>query len=183
MFARSLNVKQFYMNHRQDSFRCYHSGTVLTRERWQWRGTLLSPIFQHFWSLNFWLFSVISRVLVEEVLPLCWDAVGVFYSPNWLGWPNDIRRKFLTVVCVNVIKREPPTTSALVTRLCDWLQRMNNDNSRDKSKKRLHAKDEDFWKKKFSQLVIGRVSDKIKREFLQAVAVSVLLYGCPESWK
>ena len=34
----------------------------------------------------FGLFSVISRSLVEGgVLPLCRDAVRVFYSPSWLG--------------------------------------------------------------------------------------------------
>ena len=31
------------------------------------------------------LFSVISRTLVGGVLPLCREAVGVFYSPSWLG--------------------------------------------------------------------------------------------------
>ena len=32
------------------------------------------------------LFSVISRHSLVRVLHLCRDAVGVFYSPCWLGW-------------------------------------------------------------------------------------------------
>ena len=43
---------------------------------------VLFPKLQHYWSLR--LFSVISRALVGEVLTLCRDAVGVFYSPNIL---------------------------------------------------------------------------------------------------
>ena len=31
------------------------------------------------------LFSVISRTFIEEVLPLCREAVSVFYSPRWLA--------------------------------------------------------------------------------------------------
>ena len=30
-------------------------------------------------------FCVISSILIGEVLPLCRDAVGLFYSPWWLG--------------------------------------------------------------------------------------------------
>ena len=37
-------------------------------------------------SLNIRLLNIISRALVEGgVLPLCWEAVGVFYSPIRLG--------------------------------------------------------------------------------------------------
>ena len=32
------------------------------------------------------MFSVISKTLVGEVLPLWRDAVSVFYSLSWLGW-------------------------------------------------------------------------------------------------
>ena len=37
-------------------------------------------------SLAIRWFNFISRALVGGVLPLCRDAVGVFYSPSWLGW-------------------------------------------------------------------------------------------------
>ena len=40
----------------------------------------------HYWSLTIRLFNIISRTLVvREVLPLCRDAVCVFYSPSQLG--------------------------------------------------------------------------------------------------
>ena len=35
-----------------------------TREWWQWKGTLQSPKFQHYWNFTIRLFSVISRTLV-----------------------------------------------------------------------------------------------------------------------
>ena len=37
------------------------------------------------WSLAIRLFNVISKILVWAVLPLCRDAVGVFYSISQLG--------------------------------------------------------------------------------------------------
>ena len=46
---------------------------------------LHSPTLQHYWSLTIRLFSIISRTLVKGDLPLCRDAVGVFYSSNRLG--------------------------------------------------------------------------------------------------
>ena len=44
-----------------------------------------TPKLQHYWSLTIRLFNVIPRTLIGEVLPICRDAVGVFYSPNRLG--------------------------------------------------------------------------------------------------
>ena len=42
-----------------------------------------SPKLQYYWSLTIRLFCVISRILVGEgVLPLCREAVRVFYSPS-----------------------------------------------------------------------------------------------------
>ena len=61
------------------------STTQWTWERRRWRGTPHSLKFQHHWNLTIRLFSVISRTLVGWVLPLCRDAVGVFYSPSRLG--------------------------------------------------------------------------------------------------
>ena len=40
------------------------------------------PKYQYYWNLTIRLFSVISRTLVGGILPLCRDAVGVFYSPH-----------------------------------------------------------------------------------------------------
>ena len=40
-------------------------------------------------SLNIRLFSVIPRTLVGEVLSLCSDAIGVFYSPSRLGHTSE----------------------------------------------------------------------------------------------
>ena len=63
-----------------------NSQTVLFQ--WQWRGTLHSPNLQYYWRLTIRLFSVIYRTLVGvgwRVLSLCSDAVGVFYSPCWMG--------------------------------------------------------------------------------------------------
>ena len=43
------------------------------------------PKLQHNWSHTITLFHIISRTFIREVLPLGRDAVGVFYSPSWLG--------------------------------------------------------------------------------------------------
>ena len=58
LFGHNLNVKQFYLTHRSDPIRCYHSWPEWTWEQWQWKGTL------HSCSLTIRLFSVISRTLV-----------------------------------------------------------------------------------------------------------------------
>ena len=54
----------FYLTHRYDPIRCYHSGPEWTWERRQWRGTHHSPKLQYYWNLTIKLFSVISRTLV-----------------------------------------------------------------------------------------------------------------------
>ena len=64
---------------------CYHSGIEWTWEQWQGRGAPHFHKFQHYWNLTIRLFSVINRTLVEGVLLLCRDAVGVFYSPSRVG--------------------------------------------------------------------------------------------------
>ncbi len=66
--------------------RCYHAGPVWTWEQWQGRGALHSRKPQHYWNLTIRLFSVISgHSLGGGFLPLCREAVVVFYSPNRLG--------------------------------------------------------------------------------------------------
>ena len=47
------------------------------------RGTPHSPKL-HNWSLAIRLFNVIFRTLVDEVLLLCRDAVGIFFGPSQL---------------------------------------------------------------------------------------------------
>ena len=47
---------------------------------YDFRGSQHSLTFQYNWSLTTRLFCVIIRTLVGEVLTLCRDAVGVFYS-------------------------------------------------------------------------------------------------------
>ena len=73
--------------------RYYQSGPEWTWERWQSRGTPHSPKLQHCWNLTIRLFNVISRTLVVGVLPLCREAVGVFYSPSWLGKQKGMKSK------------------------------------------------------------------------------------------
>ena len=85
LLKHSLNVKQFKLTHRQDPFRCYHSGTDRAWKWWQWRCTPYSPKLQHYWNFSIRLFSVISETLVRWDLTLCRDAVRVFYSPSRLG--------------------------------------------------------------------------------------------------
>ena len=45
-----------------------------------------SPKLQHYWSHTIRLFSVAPRKLAGWVLPLCRDAVGVFYRPSRLSY-------------------------------------------------------------------------------------------------
>ena len=65
-----------------DPIRCYHFEPDWTWELWQWRGTPYSQKLKHYGNLNIRLFSVISSILVEGVLPLGREAVSVFYSPQ-----------------------------------------------------------------------------------------------------
>ena len=64
--------------------RCFHSRSEWTSKQCQWRGTPHSPKPQYYWSPTIRLFSVISRILVRGVLPLCRDAV--IYSAAPAGW-------------------------------------------------------------------------------------------------
>ena len=62
-------------------------GPKWTWEQWRWNGTLHFPKLQNYWNLTIRLYSVINRTLIRwsGVLPLCWEAVSVFYSSSWLG--------------------------------------------------------------------------------------------------
>ena len=61
LFALTLNVKQFYLTHRWDPFRCYHSGPEWIWEWWQWKGTP-HPLKGTLHIIGF--FSVISKTLI-----------------------------------------------------------------------------------------------------------------------
>ena len=97
LFALSLNVKKFYLTHRYDPIRCYHSSQEWTWEQWQWRGNLHSPKLHHYWSLTIILFHVISRTLVGvEVLPHCSGKIGVIYRQA--GWIDVPAWEFLSLI-------------------------------------------------------------------------------------
>ena len=68
-----------------------------TREWWQWRRTLHSPKFQHYWNLTIRWFSVLSRMLN-----------GVFYTLSQLGCEltEAIQRSYLTTVSSDEIHYE-----------------------------------------------------------------------------
>ena len=75
LLTHNLNVNQFYLPHW-----CYNSGLEWTREQWQLflKAQRLEPHYQIVLCL------IVS--LGVGILPICGDAVGVFYSPSWLGW-------------------------------------------------------------------------------------------------
>ena len=56
-----------------------------TQVWWQWRGSPHSPNLWHYWNLAIRLLNVISTTLVEGVLSLCRETVGVFYSLSRLS--------------------------------------------------------------------------------------------------
>ena len=87
-FDLSLNVTQCNLAHRYDPVRGYCFGLDETWDRVQLSGTTHSPILQHFWSLAIRLFYAKSRTLIWFFLPLCKDAIGVFYSLGGLGCIN-----------------------------------------------------------------------------------------------
>ena len=68
VLAHSINVKQFKFTHRWESVRCFLCGSEFTRQQWQWRDSSHSPKHQD-WNLAIVLINVISRKLIQEVLP------------------------------------------------------------------------------------------------------------------
>ena len=83
LFAHSLNIKQFYLTHRQDPIKCYQCEPKWT---WAWwkvldirvfpkAPALLEPQIEIF-------FYHIQGTRCGGFLPFCWDEVGVFYSPS-----------------------------------------------------------------------------------------------------
>ena len=122
MFAHSLNVKQFYLSHRWDPIRCYHSKSECTWEQWQWRSTPYFPKLQN---------SIIGRILL-----IYRDAVGVFYSPSQLCWEDQGIHSFLkgispkvnvmTVVTVQHISHFSMETSPTVICVQVFLPNTND---------------------------------------------------------
>ena len=63
-----FNIRtQFYLIHRQEPIRCYHSGPEWTKIFLDFAGSLHSPKLQHYWNSSIRLFSDISRTLVWGV--------------------------------------------------------------------------------------------------------------------
>ena len=74
-------IKQFYWTERWNIDRYFQSELESTWEFWQWRD------ISHYSDLQDWkILSNISKTLVGAVFTIRRDAVGVSYSPSWLGW-------------------------------------------------------------------------------------------------
>ena len=83
LFALILNIKQFYLTRWEDPYMCStagHSGPVCDGNE----GVLRIPQSSSVTGVS--PSDFLSRTLVVVILPLCREAVGVFYSPSWLGW-------------------------------------------------------------------------------------------------
>ena len=89
LFALSFNVKQLYLTHGYDPIMCYKSGHEWTWERWQSMSICILHSFNITGTLpSDCLMSYPGHFLcVWEcgVLPMCREAVGVFYSQS-LGY-------------------------------------------------------------------------------------------------
>ena len=79
-------------------FRCCHSVSVWTWERWQWRGTLHFPNLHHYWNLTMRLLSVIYKTLFGGVLHLCREAVMYSTVPTDRGMKIKIIYDFWLVL-------------------------------------------------------------------------------------
>ena len=188
LFALISNVKQFYLTHRLDL------RPEWSWEQWQWRGTLCYPKFQHYSSLTIWLSSVISRTLVGRVLPLCRDAVSVFYIPSQLGW-NRMRMtyKYLTKVKVRspdgdteyfdivagVLQTgDISTLDGTSLKLVDKFTYLGSSVS--STEKDIDTRLTKAWTaiNRLSIIWKSDLTDKMKRSFFQAAVASILLYGC-----
>ena len=77
-------------------------GQVEPGSNGKYKGALHSPKLKHYWSHTIKLFSVITRTLVDGILPLCRDAVGVFCIPNRLD-QSILRQKTHKIhVCIKI---------------------------------------------------------------------------------
>ena len=109
----NLNVKEFYLTHRQGPIRCYHSRSEWTWECWQWRGTPQS-------------FSITgtspSDCLVSYLGHSMQGAVGVFYSPSRLGdIPHWSKGKWIVRTCAC---RHPRPGRQISANWCCIMKRM-----------------------------------------------------------
>ena len=76
------------------------------------KDTQHSPKLQYYQILTIRLFSVISRTFVGGNLPLCRDAVGLFFSSSWLGHNNNLQ--------VNYNKNKNITNLSKLVHCWDW---------------------------------------------------------------
>ena len=75
-------IKSFYLSHRWDPNRYYHSRTEWTWEQWQGRGIPHSTEVQNL-SL-----TIISRITLRGFLLLCRNVVVILYDSNQVGCPK-----------------------------------------------------------------------------------------------
>ena len=101
------------------------------------------------------------RTLVGEVLPLCRDAVTVFYSPNRL-----VHRTLVGEVLP--LCRDAVTVFYSPSRLNHWTL-VGEGSYRAKTWTAID---------RLSVIWNSDLTDKMKRSFFQAAVVSILLYGC-----
>ena len=94
LFALGLNIKHFYVT---------LSGAIIPGQSGSGR--------EHFtfsklwgWILAIRLFTVISRTLIVEVLPLCRDAVGAFFSPSGLNQIHRYIRTYIHTYVLQIVK-------------------------------------------------------------------------------
>ena len=112
----------FYLTHRFDAIRGYHSGSELTSEQWQWRAT------QHFLnlqglSLAIRLFNVISRTLIGRGGSYYSAEMQSVYSivpVNWAVWMIMI---FLDLwfICLSSSSRNPSLSILSSIIICQLL--------------------------------------------------------------
>ena len=84
LFVHSLNVKQFYLTPTYDTNRCYHSGSKVSWEQWQWSGTPCIPI-PLVWSLTIRWFNDIFRTLVGG-----WSYPSIEIQSSYSTAPADL---------------------------------------------------------------------------------------------
>ena len=84
---------QFYLTHRYDPIRCYHSAPEWTWKWWEWMST------QHYWNLTIRLFSIISRTLVRLSYPS--TEMQSAYSTTIADWAR-VKLIIYIYICVCV---------------------------------------------------------------------------------
>ena len=125
---------QLFFTHKLDLITCYYSEPECTLERWQQRGTQHSQTLQHYIRL----FSVICRTLVGGVLPLCRNAVDIFY------WKDKVSKPFPKVNVITRLEFELTQYDAVEQHVNSYA-RERSTQKRDKIKRKLNRREKDLW--------------------------------------